>query len=647
MADGISGGENLKNICVRCKKTVGTGIKCVNCGTLSHKCCLKLLKNVKFLDNLNCICCSSDDHNKEESVAINDVSVTDKITIKYLEELIKQKEIIINTQEIAIKNQDIAIQCLNDQILHLKNITSNTSSLQLNLDVPTYSRAVEKSSSVCNKTDFSVTGKNSATNQKAITRETLSNAVLNTKSRQVCQDLINITRGKSQDEIPKHNARSLLKGSNGNTTECPFKAAFAYSNTERQYHATNFEPDVDLLELTNYLKIYAPNVIVEKLNSRQPTLYASFKVSVPANEADSILKSEIWPDNSKHLSVTVPVPSMKSSVNTGSHNINITETYNNPQQSNENTDVHAGPSSSTNEEKNINLKRKRNNSGQLQISSFVSRPLVLNRKECIDGKLVSLFTKRFHPFRLVEETAFKNVVNALNPNYELPSRHMISHTMIPAMYEKSVTAHYIDDNFVMKSVLLECSNTTDQHTSENLVKELQRIVSDWGVHDKILLAVLDNAANIKNAIDTKLKWKHLGCVAHTINLIVKDGLNCDETVTATIGKVKSIVAFFRRSTISNQKLLTYQKNQGNNNPLKLIQDTSTRWNSTYYMLTRFVQLEDAVKTTVALIIAKLSVLSQNEWQLIKELCQILKPFESVTKTFSGQSYETDLLLYPL
>ncbi|CAH1106908.1 unnamed protein product [Psylliodes chrysocephalus] len=195
---------------------------------------------------------------------------------------------------------------------------------------------------------------------------------------------------------------------------------------------------------------------------------------------------------SKHPTVTVPIPKMKSSVNTGTRNINNTETYTNPQ-SNEITDVHAGPSSSTNKENNINLKRKTNNSGQLQISSFVSRPLVLNCKEYIDGKLILLFTKSFQPFRLVEETAFKDFVNPLNPNYELPSRHMISHTMKPVMYDKckirvrdlikearkvciciptdswtshnndrytAVTAHYIDDH----------------HTSENLAKELHRIV---------------------------------------------------------------------------------------------------------------------------------------------------------------------------
>lgn len=135
---------------------------------------------MKFLDNNTCICCS-DENSKEESVSINDDSVTDKITIKYLEELIKQKDIIINTQKIAIRNQDIAIQCLNDQILLLKNISSHTnnSQLNLNLDVP----AAEKSSSDCKKNDLQTKGKYRAQNQKLVTRKTLSNAVLNTQNR--------------------------------------------------------------------------------------------------------------------------------------------------------------------------------------------------------------------------------------------------------------------------------------------------------------------------------------------------------------------------------------------------------------------------------------------------------------------------------
>ncbi|XP_072392331.1 zinc finger BED domain-containing protein 4-like [Diabrotica undecimpunctata] len=208
-----------------------------------------------------------------------------------------------------------------------------------------------------------------------------------------------------------------------------------------------------------------------------------------------------------------------------------------------------------------------------------------------------------------------------------------------------VTAHFLDSNFKFYSVLLECSAIDVAHTSGNLSKELQRIVEAWGIKNKILLAVSDNANNIKNAIIFKLNWNHFGCMAHTLNLIVKDGLK-NKLIEEILCKVKTIVTHFRKSYTANERLLSYQRNLGKI-PLKLLNDVPTRWNSTFYMLERFLELEEAIKSSVALIDKELPIMNVADWQNIKHLCSILKPFENATKIISGELYYTASLVIPM
>ncbi|KAJ8963986.1 hypothetical protein NQ317_013076 [Molorchus minor] len=132
-----------------------------------------------------------------------------------------------------------------------------------------------------------------------------------------------------------------------------------------------------------------------------------------------------------------------------------------------------------------------------------------------------------------------------------------------------------------------------RHTSENLALELRKVTTEWGIKDKINLAVSDNAANIVSAI--KCGMKQLGCVAHTINLTVKDGLKNDDIQTI-INKVKEI----------------------------------------YKPVTLKLMLEEAIKSTVAILDKELPILTAVEWKTIKELCKILRPFEDATKTISGE-----------
>lgn len=77
---------------------------------------------------------------------------------------------------------------------------------------------------------------------------------------------------------------------------------------------------------------------------------------------------------------------------------------------------------------------------------------------------------------------------------------------------------------------------------------------EWRVDNKVVFCVSDNAANTKTKTKAiqALKWTHQPCLAHAINLFVRDAL---KVLKPTLDKVKTIVIeFFHRSTTAIHKL---------------------------------------------------------------------------------------------
>ncbi|GAA6217461.1 zinc finger BED domain-containing protein 4-like [Lates japonicus] len=187
----------------------------------------------------------------------------------------------------------------------------------------------------------------------------------------------------------------------------------------------------------------------------------------------------------------------------------------------------------------------------------------------------------------------------------------------------------------MTSCLLDCFEFTDRHTAENLAEELVRVAKEWQVEDKVVCCVSDNAANITKAIKI-LKWTHHPCLAHTLNLMIRDAL---KVVKPTMDKVKAVVEFFHESTVAAQRLKSTQCQMGMPE-LRPKEECATRWNSTFYMLKRILETKDAIISTLALINAPVDALCQEEWELVKEVCTVLQPFEEVTVEMSADSYVT-------
>lgn len=67
------------------------------------------------------------------------------------------------------------------------------------------------------------------------------------------------------------------------------------------------------------------------------------------------------------------------------------------------------------------------------------------------------------------------------------------------------------------------------------------------------------------------------------------------------------------------------------------------WNSVFFMLERFLELQDALRSTAGLLDRYIPMLSVEEWKICKGLCTCtctMKPLQEVTQQMSGEEYVT-------
>ena len=143
----------------------------------------------------------------------------------------------------------------------------------------------------------------------------------------------------------------------------------------------------------------------------------------------------------------------------------------------------------------------------------------------------------------------------------------------------TITCHYLDSSWELKSCVLATYQVKMQHTAENIAAELKKVANDWCITNKISCIVTDSAANM-TAAARLTGWVHVPCFTHTLNLIIQEATDRDHGLTDVRTKARSNVTYFKQNMTAKDKLGEIQLQMGEVEK-KLIRDVVTKWNSSY------------------------------------------------------------------
>jgi zinc finger BED domain-containing protein 1 (E3 SUMO-protein ligase ZBED1) len=218
-----------------------------------------------------------------------------------------------------------------------------------------------------------------------------------------------------------------------------------------------------------------------------------------------------------------------------------------------------------------------------------------------------------------------------------------------------VTATWITPDFKIKDVMLEIKYAPSPHTAKTIAELLYQCITSWNLEGRVMAIVTDNGANIKSTFPILIQKDkcenihRIPCAAHTLQLAIGKGL---APVEILIARVKRIINFFSTQK-QIEKLEEAQSKLHYQDILRCIQDVSTRWNSSYYAWDRLFYLKDAITRLQADLLTSTNredkndgnklrkiMLSEEEWELLDQLIDLLMPFENATRNFSGGTYVT-------
>jgi len=205
----------------------------------------------------------------------------------------------------------------------------------------------------------------------------------------------------------------------------------------------------------------------------------------------------------------------------------------------------------------------------------------------------------------------------------------------------SLTGHWLSETFEQQMAVLRVVPFQGSHTAQRISEELLKAIGTYDLaKSKIHTVLRDSGANMVAGV-RESGLQSQSCFIHTLQLCINDSIFSQRAVKDIIAISRNIVTHFNHSPSAVNKLTIIQEQLGLKTH-KLIQDVSTRWNSTFYMLQRILEQRKALVTyTVDHSIASLS---EYQWSMADKLSHLLKPFEEITRGASKRESTTSIII---
>jgi hAT family C-terminal dimerisation region/BED zinc finger len=326
---------------------------------------------------------------------------------------------------------------------------------------------------------------------------------------------------------------------------------------------------------------------------------------------------------------------------------------------------------------------------------FVFNPAIFRQK------LAKWIVLDDQPFIEIEQKSFLEMVASLNPGAEVPAADTICRDLghlfeaekrrvrgllqdVPGCISFAIdswtspnsqaflgiTAHWIDHDWTMQSLLLNLVPLRGSHSGANLCSEFIATCQDFGVLTKLRAITTDNASNNNTFVEVleafcqqqgisfDANLHHVRCIAHVINLAVHDFLGSihaevleseDEyealptthpSFTHSIPRLRQLLVKVRGSPQRRERFERQCEGDGLC-PKALKVDVRTRWNSTYDMIVRALELRQPLDDMAALD-GELTRyrLDKREWELLPEVCRFLRVFKKASDHLCSAKHPT-------